>query len=184
MKQLCSDWADLDQTLYLSLFRKYVAKTRFSLKSDKNNGHFIHEDVSTFMTISRWILLRIRNVSKKFRENQNTHFMFNNFPAPCPTTENRAICEIISKNVLEPEGPQMAIWRRVACWISKATRERPCIHTYIHALTCTKARARTQICNTYCRYTATVVSRTPLSVTLYVHCLSLNVKPGGTWSTC
>ena len=32
------------------------------------------------MTISRWILLRIRNVlNKTCRENQNTHFMFYNF---------------------------------------------------------------------------------------------------------
>ena len=28
----------------------------------------------------------------------------------------------MSKNVVEPERPQMTIWRRVACWISKATR--------------------------------------------------------------
>ena len=38
------------------------------------------EDLCTFMIISRWILLRMRNVSdKSCRENQNTHFMFNNF---------------------------------------------------------------------------------------------------------
>ena len=35
--------------------------------------------------------------------------------------------------MVEPERPQMTIWRRVACWISKATRSqarpRPCTHT-------------------------------------------------------
>jgi hypothetical protein len=38
-----------------------------------------HEVVFTFMTISRWILLRMRNVSNKTcKETQNTHFKFNN----------------------------------------------------------------------------------------------------------
>ena len=36
--------------------------------------------------------------------------------------ENRAVCEIMSKNTVEPEGTQR-IWRlRVAYWISKLTR--------------------------------------------------------------
>jgi hypothetical protein len=40
----------------------------------------LHEDVFTFMTISLWILLRMRNVSNIIcRENQNTRFMFSNF---------------------------------------------------------------------------------------------------------
>ena len=50
-----------------------------------------------------------------YRQNQNTHFMSRNF------FENSAVCEIMSKNVVEPEAA--AMWRiRVACWISKATR--------------------------------------------------------------
>ena len=28
----------------------------------------------------------------------------------------------MSKNMVEPDRPQMTIWRRVACWMSKATR--------------------------------------------------------------
>ena len=36
-------------------------------------------------------------------------------------SENRAVYEIMSKNMEEPWGPQMAIWRRVACWVSKTT---------------------------------------------------------------
>jgi hypothetical protein len=73
-------------------------------------------DVFTYITISRWILLRIRNVSNKsHRENKNVHFMSNNF-----FVENRPIYEM-SKNV-KLERPQMTLWRRIACWISKATR--------------------------------------------------------------
>ena len=40
----------------------------------------LHEDQYTFLIISCSFLLRMRNVSEKScRENQNTHFMFNNF---------------------------------------------------------------------------------------------------------
>ena len=36
--------------------------------------------VSTFMTTSRLILLRMRNIlDKRFGENQNTYFIYNNF---------------------------------------------------------------------------------------------------------
>jgi hypothetical protein len=39
----------------------------------------LHEDVVTFMTVSCWILLRMRNVLViSYRESQNTHFMFSN----------------------------------------------------------------------------------------------------------
>ena len=45
-------------------------------------------------------------------------------------SENRAVYEIMSKNVVEPERPQMTIWRRVACWISKVTGARAHTHTH------------------------------------------------------
>jgi hypothetical protein len=36
--------------------------------------------------------------------------------------ENRAVYEIIWKNIVEPDRPQMTIWRmRIAFWISKAS---------------------------------------------------------------
>ena len=39
----------------------------------------LHEDLFAFMTISCWIILRIRTVSdRSCRENQNTHVTFNN----------------------------------------------------------------------------------------------------------
>jgi hypothetical protein len=38
----------------------------------------LHEDLSIFMTTSRSILLRMRNLDKSCRENQNTHFVFSN----------------------------------------------------------------------------------------------------------
>jgi hypothetical protein len=49
--------------------------------------------------------------------NQNTQFVFSSFFA-----ENRAVYEIMWKNMVERGRPQMAIWRmRIALWIPKAT---------------------------------------------------------------
>ena len=88
----------------LRIFRKFVGKIRVSLKSDKNKGT-LHEDVCTLMTISRRILLRMRNVSdRSCRENQNSHFIFNNF-----FSENLAVHEIMRKNCVEPRKQQMTI---------------------------------------------------------------------------
>jgi hypothetical protein len=79
MQQFGPHWTDFYKTWHLNFLRQSVENIQFSLKSDKNNGHF-SEDVFTFMIISRWILLRMRNVlDKSCRENQNTHFTFSNF---------------------------------------------------------------------------------------------------------
>jgi len=60
----------------------------------------------------------MRNVSDKISlEIQNTHFMFNNFLF----LKNPAVCEIMLKNIAQPDMSHMAIWRmRIACWIPKA----------------------------------------------------------------
>jgi len=43
--------------------------------------------------------------------------MFNFFPP-----ENRAVYEIMSKNMVEPGRPQLTIWRmRIGCWIPYST---------------------------------------------------------------
>jgi len=109
-----------------------------------------HDEQYTFFIIFRSILLRTRNVSHKIcSENHNTHFTLNNF-----FPENRAVYVKMCTNMVQPDRPHMTIWRmRFACWIAKTTKT----HT---------------ICNVYCFSTATVVARTCLSVTLYVHCLS------------
>ena len=60
----------------------------------------------------------MRNVlNKRNRENQNTHFIFDNLFA-----ENCAVYEIMWKNIVELCRPQMTILcLRIACWIPKAT---------------------------------------------------------------
>ena len=61
MEQLGSHWKDFHEIWYLIFFfPKSVQKNQVSLKSDMN----LHEDLCTFMTVSRWILLRMRNVSE------------------------------------------------------------------------------------------------------------------------
>jgi hypothetical protein len=47
-----------------------------------------------------------------------THVLCSIFFSP----ENRAVYEIMWKNIAEPDRPQLTIWRkRIACWIPKAT---------------------------------------------------------------
>ena len=121
----------------------------------------LHEDVYTFMTISRWILHRMRNDSdKSYRENQNTRFMFSNF---FPKT----LYEIMSKNLLVPERPQLT-FRSVACWIRKTTRSQA------HASARELARAHTEICNAYWFPTTTIVTRTRFSVNV-IRTLSFSI---------
>ena len=61
----------------------------------------VREDVCTFMT-ARCSLLRIRNVSHKgFTKNQNTFYVQLRF------SENRAVYEVMWKNTVEPDRPQM-----------------------------------------------------------------------------
>jgi hypothetical protein len=75
--------------------------------------------------------------------------------------------------MLEPERLHLAIWRRVACWISKATRAQ---HTSAPVHTHTHTHTHTQICNIYYFSTVTIVSWTRLNVTLYIHHLSSPCK--------
>ena len=73
-------WMVSHEIWYLSIFQKSVKKIQVSLKADKYNWYFIPEYQYTFCVISHSVLLRMRNVSDtNYRENHNTHFMFNNF---------------------------------------------------------------------------------------------------------
>ena len=94
----------------------------------------LHGDVVTRKTISRWILLRMRNIlDKSRREKQNTHFcLITIFWKSCRFWDNvEKYCAAWGvKN-------DVTIWHiRVTCWISKATH--------------TRARAHTQTYNDYC----------------------------------
>ena len=77
------------------------------------------------MAISGQIFRRMRNVLDNCRkENQNTHFMLNNF-----FIENLIFYELMSKNMAEPDRQRLTMsGMRVLCWISKATIAHLCAH--------------------------------------------------------
>ena len=82
----------------------------------------LHEDVSTFLTISRYILLKMRIVlDKSCREIKNTHFVFNNVFVKI-TPFMRTL-----KNV-ETEGPQMMLQYGTCALCAGLAR----LHAHIH----------------------------------------------------
>jgi hypothetical protein len=87
-------------------FRKFVEEIQVSLKPNKNNGTS-HEAQNTFLIISRLILLKIRSVSEKIVEKiKHTHCVQQIF-----FLENRALYEIMWKNIVQWGKPQTTIWR-------------------------------------------------------------------------
>jgi len=115
---------DFNEIWYLSNFRKTVEKIQVSLISDKKKSTLL-EDQYTFMIMSRSVILRMINISdRRCRENQNARFVPKLPPPFPPPPPSRKSCryEIMWKNVVQPDRPQMTIWRmRIACWITKAT---------------------------------------------------------------
>jgi hypothetical protein len=85
--------------------------------------------MTTFLHLWQYLaecFLEWENCKYNCREYKNTHFIFDNF------SRNRAVSEIMWKNVVEPERPQMTIWRmHFACWITKATDTRSEYVTFI-----------------------------------------------------
>jgi hypothetical protein len=78
----------------------------------------VHEDQYMFLIIPRSVLLKMKTVSdKRYRGTQNTYFMFSNF-----FFKSRTVYEIMWKNIVQPDRPQLTIWRmRIVCWVPKAT---------------------------------------------------------------
>jgi hypothetical protein len=147
MEQPGSHWTDFHATWYLRIFRKFIEIT-------KNNKYFtwrpsyFHDNMSLNSSQNE------KCFRHKLQKNQNTHFMFSN-----PFSENRAVYEVMWRNMVSREGHRYEnIIRRRKGAIRKADNER-----YRHAF---------RIFNSYCFSMATVVTRTRLNVTLYVRCLS------------
>ena len=72
----------------------------------------LHEDQCAILTISRTILLRIRNISEKNAVQKiKTRLPHKILPF-----------ELMWKNMIQPYRSQKAIWRmRIQCWMTKAT---------------------------------------------------------------
>jgi hypothetical protein len=161
MEQLCSHWTDFDETVIWGFLlppppppRKSVEKIKASLNSDKNNGYFTWRRLHVYdISLSSF---RMRDVSdKSCRENKNVHSI------TFPPRKSWRLWDNVEKcgGVREATNDNMAHAR---CMLDKQGYARAHTQTYIH-------RERS---NTYCFSTATMVSRTRLNITLYVHCLS------------
>ena len=62
------------------------------------------------------ILLRMKNFSDRIFKEHKTFYVQKFF------SENRAVYEIMWKNIVQPDSPQMTIWHMcITCWITKAT---------------------------------------------------------------
>jgi len=113
MEQLGSHWTDFHEIRYMRIFRKSAEKFPVSLNSNNNNCT-LHADRYTFYITSRSVLLTTRNVSdnKKLYRKTKSYFIFSN----SFFYENRAVYQIMWKNIGEPGRPQMAIRRmHIAC---------------------------------------------------------------------
>ena len=101
----------------------------------------LHKDVFTFIKLSRYIFLRIRNVLDKCcRETQNTHFIFNTFLSKIVPFMRQC------RKTVQREGPQMT--SQYGAYALHATEARlnapdhPST-TYTHARTHTHTHKRT-----------------------------------------
>ena len=90
---------------------------------------YMKASIHSWSYLARFFLKE--NISdKKCRDTPNTHFMFHNF-----FFENRAVYEIMWKNV-DRGRPQMKVWRVcIACWIPKATNTHTDTQTHTHTHT-------------------------------------------------
>jgi hypothetical protein len=78
----------------------------------------LHRHKCTFLTISHWVLLRMRNAAyKSCRENKNTHFMSSNIFLKIVQWDN------VEKYRTAQRATDANIMRRMcfACWITKFT---------------------------------------------------------------
>ena len=125
-------------------FWKSVKKIQVGLQSDTITGT-LHEYLRTLMIISRWILLRMRNVLDKFVEKIKRHILCSVIPSS-PPPPNGAFYEIMwEKSSIAGQATYDSIERRICfeCWIIKANRYtlRTCI-TYCFSTTTTVRRRR------------------------------------------
>jgi hypothetical protein len=77
----------------------------------------LHEDLCTFMAISSWIRLRMRNIADKVVKKTKTNFIFNKLFF----SEIHGFYEIMCKNIVESYKSQITVWHMsFACWITDA----------------------------------------------------------------
>jgi len=118
------------------------------MQTDIHNGTS-HADRYTFFSYLAESFLKLELFHTKAVEKIKTHILCSiTFFSP----ENRTVYDIMWKNIVRRGRSQMAIWRmRISCWVTKPADTH-------------------STCNTDSCFTATRVTRTRLSITLYIHC--------------
>jgi hypothetical protein len=171
MEQLGSHDTSFDEVFIFELLfpRKSADEVQVSLKSVKNNGYFICRRFLIYDNIS----LNSEMFQIKVVEKIKTHILYSLtfFWKTC------AIWDHVEIHGTAREAADDNIAMRVACWISKATRNKALpTHSRTHAYalnnapTYKPARIHKHKYVLLCFPTASLISRTRLDVRLYVHC--------------
>ena len=104
------------RNLIFAYFSKICRENSSFNETWQNNGYFTWRPID-FLIISRWILLRMRNVSDRVLDKIETHIL-------CSITffEDRVFYGIMWVSLVEPDRPQMTTRHvRITCWIPKST---------------------------------------------------------------
>jgi len=134
---------------YWGIYDARIHEYEISLKSDKSNGYFTWRPIYIFYHISLNFSWNEKYFRQICRQNHSTFHSPTFFPP-----ENHAIYENVEKY----------------CRVRQATDNNT---AHAHYMVGTLSHIHTlRICNTYCYSTATMVARTGINITLYIHCLS------------
>jgi len=100
----------------LSIFRKSIETIQSFIKSDNNNGYSTWKPIHIYDNISFSSFLN----QKCFRQKlyRKSKHILDSTTIP----KYRTVYEVMWKNIVGPDRPQMTIWRmRITCRITKAT---------------------------------------------------------------
>jgi hypothetical protein len=105
-KKLCSHWTHFKEILYLSIFRKFVEKIQDLLQSYSSNRHCIWTSMYINVTLSPSSNYNEKCFRQKlYRKPKTVLGSISLF------TKNRAVYEIMCKNITDPDRPLLTIWR-------------------------------------------------------------------------
>ena len=100
-----------------AFFEKLLRKIQASLESDKDNGHFTWTPMYIYDGISLSF-----SYNEKFSRQNSYRKTKHTFRVQYRFSENFSVYEIMWKNNVKADRPQITVWRmRFVCWRLKAT---------------------------------------------------------------
>jgi len=128
------------------MFRISVRKFTYHEYMTRITGTW-HEDLCTFIIISRWILLRMRNILCRCHgEDQNRHFIF---------------CNLFCRK-------SCRLWDNVEkLWYSQSGHRLQYNTAHAHCMLDNQGY-KNWVCNTYCSSMAKMLTRTRLNITFFL----------------